>query len=83
MEERKEYANEKELKIKGNMSLMNSMKLMCPRDIQNANCLYSSKEHLNKYCWEADGEKVFKLIIIFRFLTILPRTSYPKKKKEF
>jgi hypothetical protein len=43
-------------------AIRNSLKLILPRDVQNANCIIFSKINLNKYFWEIDGEKV-KLII--------------------
>jgi hypothetical protein len=37
---------------------ISSIKLLMPRDVQNANSLIISKINLNKFCWEKDGENV-------------------------
>jgi hypothetical protein len=51
--------NQKENEIK---IIDKHMKYIMPRDIQNANTLFSSKINLNKLSWEVDGEKVEKTL---------------------
>jgi hypothetical protein len=43
---------------------ISTIKLLMPRDVQNANSLIISKINLNKFCWDKDGEKVNQLFII-------------------
>lgn len=38
-------------------------KIIVPRDLQNANNVIFSKNSLNKYSWEKDGEEVRKINI--------------------
>lgn len=56
MEEKKESLNE--LKDLSSISSNVRMKLMMPRDVENANNLISSQHNLNKYTWEEHGEQV-------------------------
>jgi hypothetical protein len=44
----------------------NLSKIIVPRDVQNVNSLINSKNSLNKFSWEKDGEEV-NLILYWLF----------------
>lgn len=44
--------------ILNNKIIPESMNILLPRDVLNANTLLSSQNSINKYFWEEDGEKV-------------------------
>jgi hypothetical protein len=60
MEEIKDIERDsfKKMKDMSNISLMNSMNIILPRDIQNATSLLSSQKNMNKFSWEEEGDNV-------------------------
>lgn len=61
MEETEKAKKDSKNRLKGlaNVQMMGgSIKLILPRDVQNANSLIFSQINLNKYSWDIDGEKV-------------------------
>ncbi len=51
------YSNKEKSQLNVN-EINNSIKLMLPRDVQNAKSLIFSQINLNKYSWEDQGDKV-------------------------
>ena len=60
----KNKRNSKKYNLKSeNVNKNGVIKLMMPREVQNANSLIFSQINLNKYSWEEDGENVTNLFL--------------------
>jgi hypothetical protein len=70
---RKEKLKEREpKKEKDKLDEIGAIKLMIPREVQNANSLIFSQINLNKYSWEEDGEKVkFSFLWLYNLILII------------
>ena len=58
MEEKKETNSIKQIKDFSIFNTQENIKMIMPRDVQNANNLLNSQNILNKYTWEEQGESV-------------------------